>query len=238
MDKEKQIQKILSDGCFTPLQEQLLRFAFAIEDNYECPYPVPEHYIVKGDWYHKALSAAKDELEHKEYIQGIRDALCEKENNADTINMNEHQWVSIRAAHRLLGELLDNPQQTEVEVPDKEEPEDEDTPIEYGVQVSQIDPKLNDYCCKVYHALNKENGGKLSFARLQHLGIDIQQWCKENCLPDEWRDFHIEHINSILERLDGMCKKGATFTRTRFAVSEDISWLKDIQRRGQLKKGE
>lgn len=39
----------------------------------------------------------------------------------------------------------------------------------------------------------------------------------------------IEHINSILERLDGMCQKGATFTRTHFAVSEDIDWLKGVR---------
>ena len=42
-----------------------------------------------------------------------------------------------------------------------------------------IDPALNDYCCKQYNALHKENGGVLSFARLQHLAMDIYGWCKE-----------------------------------------------------------
>ena len=42
-----------------------------------------------------------------------------------------------------------------------------------------IDSALNDYCCKQYDALHKENGGVLSFARLQHLAMDIYGWCKE-----------------------------------------------------------
>ena len=42
-----------------------------------------------------------------------------------------------------------------------------------------IDSALNDYCCKQYGALHKENGGVLSFARLQHLAMDIYGWCKK-----------------------------------------------------------
>lgn len=42
-----------------------------------------------------------------------------------------------------------------------------------------IDSALNDYCCKQYDALHKENGGVLSFARLQHLAMDIYGWCKK-----------------------------------------------------------
>jgi len=45
----------------------------------------------------------------------------------------------------------------------------------------------------------------------------------------EWSEEDEEHLNSILERLEGMCKKGATFTRTRFAVSEDKDWLKSLR---------
>lgn len=41
-----------------------------------------------------------------------------------------------------------------------------------------IDSALNDYCCKKYRAIHKENGGVLSFARLQHLAMDIYGWCK------------------------------------------------------------
>lgn len=42
-----------------------------------------------------------------------------------------------------------------------------------------IDHALNEYCCKQYGALYKENGGVLSFARLQHLAMDIYGWCKK-----------------------------------------------------------
>jgi len=49
--------------------------------------------------------------------------------------------------------------------------------------------------------------------------VPKQEWSKE----DE------EHIESILKRLDGMCKKGATFTRTRFAVNQDMDWLKSLR---------
>ena len=45
---------------------------------------------------------------------------------------------------------------------------------------AMIDSYLNDYCCKIYNALHKENGGLLSYARLQHLAKDIFKWCKEN----------------------------------------------------------
>ena len=47
----------------------------------------------------------------------------------------------------------------------------------------------------------------------------------------KWSEDDQEHADSILERLDGMCKKGATFTQTRFAVSEDEDWIKDLRRR-------
>jgi hypothetical protein len=47
--------------------------------------------------------------------------------------------------------------------------------------------------------------------------------------PVEWSEEDKAHIESLLKRLDGMCKKGATFTQTRFAVSEDMDWLKDLR---------
>ena len=49
--------------------------------------------------------------------------------------------------------------------------------------------------------------------------------------PAEWSEEDEKHTNSILERLEGMCKKGETFTRTRFAVSEDEDWLKSLPER-------
>ena len=47
----------------------------------------------------------------------------------------------------------------------------------------------------------------------------------------EWSEEDEEHIESIIERLDGMCKKGATFTITKFAVNQDMGWLKSLKER-------
>lgn len=55
----------------------------------------------------------------------------------------------------------------------------EEKPIKFNSS-DIIDHDLNDYCCKIYDALHKENGGVLSFARLQHLAMDIYGWCKEH----------------------------------------------------------
>lgn len=55
-----------------------------------------------------------------------------------------------------------------------------------------IDSALNDYCCKQYNALHKENGGVLSFARLQHLAMDIYSWCKKQ---GEQKPFDYENAN-------------------------------------------
>lgn len=46
-----------------------------------------------------------------------------------------------------------------------------------------------------------------------------------------WSEEDEQHVNSLLKRLEGMCKKGATYTATRFAVSQDIDWLKSLKER-------
>lgn len=58
------------------------------------------------------------------------------------------------------------------------EKQGEQKPITFN-NAHVINSALNDYCCKQYNALHKENGGFLSFARLQHLAMDIYGWCKE-----------------------------------------------------------
>lgn len=47
----------------------------------------------------------------------------------------------------------------------------------------------------------------------------------------KWSEEDEKHIDSLLERLEGMCKKGATFTKTRFAISQDMDWLKSLKDR-------
>lgn len=49
-------------------------------------------------------------------------------------------------------------------------------------QHTTISSPLNDYLCKAYSALYKENGGILSFARLQNMAIDITEWQKQQMM--------------------------------------------------------
>ena len=44
-----------------------------------------------------------------------------------------------------------------------------------------------------------------------------------------WSEKYNEHVNSLLKRLDGLCRK--EFTTTRFAINEDENWLKSLKER-------
>ena len=54
-------------------------------------------------------------------------------------------------------------------------------------------------------------------------------------MQEYWSEEDEEHIKSLLERLEGMCKKDATFIRTKFAISEDEDWLKSLRPHSQWK---
>lgn len=60
-----------------------------------------------------------------------------------------------------------------------------------------------------------------------------EEWSKKLSLGQNpaWSEEDEKHIDSLLERLEGMCKKGATFTKTRFAISQDMDWLKSLKQR-------
>ena len=45
-----------------------------------------------------------------------------------------------------------------------------------------------------------------------------------------------EHVNSLLKRLDGLCRK--EFTTTRFAINDDENWLKSLKERYNWKPSE
>lgn len=47
--------------------------------------------------------------------------------------------------------------------------------------------------------------------------------------PTEWSEEDGKHIDSLLKRLDGLCRN--EFERTRFAISEDEDWLKSLKER-------
>jgi len=42
----------------------------------------------------------------------------------------------------------------------------------------------------------------------------------------EWREEDVEHVNSVIKKLEGICRN--QFVSTRFAYSEDIDWLKSL----------
>jgi hypothetical protein len=88
-----------------------------------------------------------------------------------------------------------------------------------------IDSNLNDYCCKVYNALHKENGGNLSFARLQHLAMDIYKWCKEQ-KPVEWSEEDEENLYHI----DALIKDSSLEVHRQEYLS---NWLKSLKDRVQ-----
>jgi len=44
--------------------------------------------------------------------------------------------------------------------------------------------------------------------------------------PVEWSDEDVEHVNSVIKKLEGICRN--QFVSTRFAYSEDIDWLKSL----------
>ena len=72
-----------------------------------------------------------------------------------------------------------------------------------------IDSALNDYCCKKYNALHNENGCVLSFARLQHLAMDIYGWCKKQCEQKP-----INKIEPMFRIGDTLRRKGKDYTFT------------------------
>ena len=62
---------------------------------------------------------------------------------------------------------------------------------------------------------------------------------KERVLPQpkqEWSEEDEQHIDSLLKRLDGLCKD--KFERTRFAISEDRDWLKSLRPQNLWKPSE
>ena len=45
--------------------------------------------------------------------------------------------------------------------------------------------------------------------------------------PATWSEEDEQHIDSLLKRLDGLCRN--EFERTRFAINEDMDWLKALK---------
>ena len=93
-------------------------------------------------------------------------------------------------------------------------------PVEWS-EDDDNDAWMNDIISKVENnlQLNKAEIDWLKFIKDQ---VQLQ-------LKHEYNEEDEQHINSLLKRLDGLCKD--KFERTRFAISEDIDWLKSIKKR-------
>ena len=110
-----------------------------------------------------------------------------------------------------------------------------------------IDSALNDYCCKQYNALHKENGGVLSFARLQHLAMDIYGWCKEYLQGEQkpaWSEEDerlcqclIEDQKETLDKVrNNKYGHSEIISDLKEMYHERIDWLKSLKQR--IMKGE
>lgn len=63
----------------------------------------------------------------------------------------------------------------------------------------------------------------------------ISQDVAEKYFPELKESEDEAHIDSLLKRLEGICKPGAAFISTRFAIIEDKNWLKSLKDRIQPK---
>lgn len=86
---------------------------------------------------------------------------------------------------------------------------------------------LFEYNGHIWGMCARDNGVDISCDK--HLIKHLEKQGEQK--PAEWSEEDEQHVNSLLKRLEGMCKKGATYTATRFAVSQDIDWLKSIKER-------
>ena len=77
---------------------------------------------------------------------------------------------------------------------------------------------LDDVLCKLEHDLILNKDEKDWLKSLKNRVQPKQEWGEE----DE------QHIDSLLKRIDSLCRN--KFERTRFAISEDIDWLKSLRK--------
>lgn len=94
-------------------------------------------------------------------------------------------------------------------------------------ELKKADVELTDFEKSLKHIMIET----LECGDTHNLKADAEMLLRFAQKPIEWSEEDEEHVESILERLEGMCKKGATFTATRFAVNQDMDWLKSLKER-------
>ena len=88
------------------------------------------------------------------------------------------------------------------------------------------------------HPATKEQRDLL-FQKMHEAGYEWDAENKELIKIEQypaWSEKDNEHVNSLLKRLDGLCRK--EFTTTRFAINEDENWLKSLKERYTWKPSE
>ena len=88
---------------------------------------------------------------------------------------------------------------------------------------------INDYAYQVAYCMSHD------WANETPTWDDVQKACKlgvewnEKRHKSAWSKDDEEHVNSLLKRLEGLCRK--KFSTTRFAINEDEDWLKSLKNR-------
>ena len=88
---------------------------------------------------------------------------------------------------------------------------------------------INDYAYQVAYCMSHD------WIEETATWDDVQKACKlgaewnEKRHKSAWSKDDEEHVNSLLKRLEGLCRK--EFSTTRFAINEDEDWLKSLKNR-------
>ena len=186
----------------------------------------------KAKLYDEAIKVAKSKIkndkDHILYEDDIIELFPELAKSEDKIIMKK----IIATIHLYYGEPLEDEAKEMIAWLEKQ---GEQKAIKHNNDAT-IDSNLNDYCCKVYSALHKENGGNLSFARLQHLTMDIYKWCKEQQKSVEWSEEDLCNIERCITKVEIDKSKWENNGKAKTMVDADdelISWLKSLKDRVQ-----
>ena len=96
-------------------------------------------------------------------------------------------------------------------------------------ELKKIDHKeLTDFQ-EILRSILIESNGKYDDNTVIRLSGQVLELVEQK--PAEWSKEDEAHIDSLLKRLEGICKPGAAFISTRFAISEDKDWLKSLKDR-------
>lgn len=86
---------------------------------------------------------------------------------------------------------------------------------------SNTNEKFDDVSTQEIIAWLEKQGEKLGQQEVTKISDQVKD--------SDWSEEDAQHIDSLLKRLDGLCRN--EFERTRFAINEDIDWLKALKDR-------